>query len=67
MAKLNIEKRKKELFYLLTEVEQDISRLNKNIARAREDLQEVQTEDDARAFDKSCDLEIGLKHITLIW
>lgn len=67
MSKLNIEKRKNELFYLLSEVERDIQCLSKNIDRAREDLHEVQTEEDARAFDKSCDLERGLKHIKLFF
>ena len=65
MTDMNIEQRKVEMFAVLAEVEADIETLKKNIASAREDLPKVQTKAEAKAFDRSHDLEEGLKHIEL--
>lgn len=62
---MNIEKRKDELFAILAELDAEIQTLRDSIAKAREDLANVYTEDDAKRFDENCDLEKGLKHIQL--
>ena len=62
---IDIEKRKAELYAMLKEVDDDIEILRKNVAKARDDLEKVQTMDDAKKFDESHDLEEGLKHIQL--
>ncbi len=60
-----IEKRKTELYAILKEVEDDIENLRKSVAKARSDLESVQTMADAEKFDECHDLEEGLKHIQL--
>lgn len=47
------------------ELEREIVILSKNITKAQMDLAKVQTMGDAKEFDKSHDLEEGLKHIQL--
>lgn len=60
-----IEKRKTELYVILKELDNDIEILRKNVAKARSELEKVQTTADAEKFDESHDLEKGLKHIQL--
>mgnify|MGYP004458067633 FL=1 len=62
---MNIEKQKAELFAILAELDAEIQTLSDSIAKAREDLANVYTEDDAKRFDENCDLDKGLKHIHL--
>lgn len=62
---MNIEKKKAELFTILAELDAEIQTLSDSIAKAREDLANVYTEDDAKRFDENCDLDKGLKHIRL--
>ena len=62
---MNIEKKKAELFAILAELDAEIQTLSDSIAKAREDLANVYTEDDAKRFDENCDLDKGLKHIHL--
>ena len=62
---MNIEKRKNEMLAILTELDAEIRILSDRIAKAREDLANVYTVDDAKRFDENCDLEKGLKHIQL--
>lgn len=62
---MNIEKKKDELLAILAELDAEIQTLSDSIAKAREDLANVYTEDDAKRFDENCDLEKGLKHIQL--
>lgn len=62
---MDVEKRKVELFVILAELEADIEVLRKNVAKAREDLEKVQTADEAKEFDENHDLEEGLNHIQL--
>lgn len=61
-----IEKKRDELLAILAELDAEIQTLSDRIAKAREDLANVYTEDDARRFDENCDLEKGLKHIQLL-
>lgn len=62
---MDVEKKRDELLAILAELDAEIQILSDRIAKAREDLANVYTEDDARRFDENCDLEKGLKHIQL--
>ena len=62
---MDIEKKKAELFAILAELDAEIQTLSDSIAKAREDLANVYTRDDAKRVDENCDLEKGLKHIQL--
>ena len=62
---MNIDIRKQELLATLYQVEQEAKLLLKRIPTFREDLLNVKTEEEARNFDESHDLEQGLKHIKL--
>ncbi len=62
---MDVEKKKNELLAILAELDAEIRTLSDQIAKAREDLANVYTVDDAKRFDENCDLENGLKHIRL--
>lgn len=62
---MDIEKRRNEMLAILTELDAQIRILSDRIAKAREDLANVYTVDDAKRFDENCDLEKGLKYIRL--
>ncbi len=62
---MNVEKSRAEMFVILAELDAEIQILSNRIAKAREDLANVYTMDDAIRFDENCDLEKGLKHIQL--
>ena len=62
---MDVEKRRAEMFVILAELDAEIQILSDRIAKAREDLANVYTEDDAKRFDENCDLEKGLKYIRL--
>lgn len=62
---MDIEKKKAELFAILAELDAEIQTLSDRVTKAREDLANVYTMDDAKRFDENCDLEKGLKHIQL--
>ena len=63
---MDIEKKKAELFAILAELDAEIQTISDRIAKAREDLANVYTEDDAKRFAENCDLEESLEHILLI-
>lgn len=62
---MDIEKRRNEMLAILAELDAEIRILSDRITKAREDLANVYTVDDAKRFDENCDLEKGLKHIQL--
>ena len=62
---MDVEKRRNELLAILAELDAEIWILSDRIAKAREDLANVYTVDDAKRFDENCDFEKGLKHIQL--
>lgn len=62
---MDVEKRKNELLAILAELDTDIQTLQYNIAKARLDLANVHTLDDANIFDENHDVEDGLKYIRL--
>lgn len=62
---INVEERKKIVLKQLEEVENDMQLLKERIREMIIDLSAVKTEDDAKEFDLTHDLEQGLKHISL--
>ena len=62
---MNIEKQRNEMLAILAELDAEIRILSDRIAKAREDLANVYTVDDAKRFNENCDLEEGLKYIQL--
>lgn len=64
-AKMDIDQCKERIYVVLRELAEDVSTLIVRMAKAYEDLAKVQTEEDAKVFDRTHDLEVGLKHIRL--
>ena len=62
---MNIEERKQEIRQGIEIVRADIERLKANLDKAAVDLELVKTEEDAREFDRTHDVEDGLVHIRL--
>lgn len=62
---MDVEKRRDELLSILEELDAELQTLSDHVAKAREDLADVHTVDDAKRFDESHDLEKGLKLIQL--
>lgn len=60
-----IEKKRNEMLVILAELDAEIQTVSDRIAKAREDLANVYTVEDAKRFNENCDLEEGLKHIQL--
>ena len=61
----DIEARKKDVFMKLDTLEYELGVLAERVLKAREDLKKVTTQDEARAFDETHDLEDGLTTIQL--
>lgn len=62
---MNIEKLKQEYQNTLDELQNDILILQSNIKKAKNELINVETEEDIEHFYEENDLEDGLKHISL--
>lgn len=54
---MDVEKRRNELLAILAELDTEIQTLSDRIAKARKDLANVYTVDDAKRFDENCDLD----------
>lgn len=61
----NLEERKQRMFSELDAIEEDIKILKERIPKYREDILKVQSKEEAVEFDKTHDLEKGLKAIQL--
>ncbi len=64
---IDIEKRKERLYTFLADLEQDMKILQNNILKIKEDLKDINSEEELRMFADEVDLECGLKHIELFW
>ena len=62
---MDIENQRGKLLANLAELDAEIQTLSDRIIKAREDLVNVYTVDDAERFNENHDLEKGLKHIRL--
>lgn len=62
---MDIEKQRDELLANLAELDAEIQTLSGRIIKAREDLVNVYTVNDAKRFNENHDLERGLNHIRL--
>lgn len=63
---IDIETKKKELFCVLDDIEEDVKTLSLWIMRARQELELVSTEKDAKIFDeRNGDIENSLVHLRI--
>lgn len=62
---MNVNKKKEELYAFLAELEQDIETLQGNIAKVKEDIKDINSEEELIAFADEADIEYGLNHIEL--
>ena len=62
---MDIGKRKEQVRLELADLRVEAKHLISNIDTALEHLDEVQTEDDIKEFDRKYDIEQGLKHIEI--
>lgn len=62
---MNIDIKKQELLVALAQVRGECEILIERTIVFREDLLKVKTEEDAKEFDRTHDLEDGLRHIRL--
>lgn len=62
---MTIEERKQALKLGLADIRVEAKQLINNIDTVLSHLDEIQTEDDAKAFVEKYDIEKGLKHIEL--
>ena len=62
---IDVEKKKEELYTFLVELEQDIKILQDNILKVKEDVKDINSEEELRMFSDEADIEYGLKHIEL--
>ena len=62
---MDIGKRKEQVRLELADLRVEAKQLISNIDTALEHLDEVQTEEDIKEFDRKYDIEQGLKHIEI--
>lgn len=62
---IDVEKKKEELYTFLVELEQDIKILQDNILKVKEDIKDINSEEELIMFADEADIEYGLKHIEL--
>lgn len=62
---IDVEKKKEELYTFLVELEQDIKILQDNILKVKEDVKDINSEEELIMFADETDIEYGLKHIEL--
>jgi hypothetical protein len=62
---IDVEKKKEELYTFLVELEQDIKILQDNILKVKEDVKDINSEEELIMFADEADIEYGLKHIEL--
>ena len=62
---VDVEQKKAKLYAFLAELEQDIKILQDNILKVKEDVKDINSEEELRMFSDEADIEYGLKHIEL--
>ena len=62
---IDVKQKKAELYAFLAELEQDIEVLQNNIAKVKEDIKDINSEEELLVFADEADIEYGLNHIEL--
>lgn len=62
---MDIEKEKKEIKLVLTDLRVEANHLISNIDIALSHIEEIETDKDAKEFNEKYDIEKGLEHIEL--
>ena len=62
---IDVEQKKAKLYAFLAELEQDIKILQDNILKVKEDVKDINSEEELMMFADEADIEYGLKHIEL--
>lgn len=62
---IDVEQKKAKLYAFLAELEQDIKILQDNILKVKEDVKDINSEEELRMFSDEADIECGLKYIEL--
>ena len=62
---IDVKQKKEELYAFLAELELDIKILQDNILKVKEDVKDINSEEELRMFSDEADIEYGLKHIEL--
>lgn len=62
---IDVKQKKEELYAFLAELELDIKILRDNILKVKEDIKDINSEEELMTFADEADIEYGLKHIEL--
>lgn len=62
---IDVKQKKAELYAFLAELEQDIETLQDNILKVKEDIKNINSEEELITFADEADIEYGLNHIEL--
>lgn len=62
---IDAKQKKEELYAFLAELELDIKILQDNILKVKEDIKDINSEEELIMFADEADIEYGLKHIEL--
>ena len=62
---IDVKQKKEELYAFLAELELDIKILQDNILKVKEDVKDINSEEELMMFADETDIEYGLKHIEL--
>lgn len=62
---IDVKQKKEELYAFLAELELDIKILQDNILKVKEDVKDINSEEELIMFADEADIEYGLKHIEL--
>lgn len=62
---IDVKQKKEELYAFLAELELDIKILQDNILKVKEDVKDINSEEELMMFADEADIEYGLKHIEL--
>ena len=62
---IDVKQKKEELYAFLAELELDIKILQDNILKVKEDVKDINSEEELIMFADEADIEYGLNHIEL--
>ena len=62
---IDVKQKKAELYAFFAELEQDIETLQDNIVKIKEEVKDINSEEELIMFADEADIECGLNHIEL--